>query len=57
MSTLHKFLILTVSGWVKRNQQEVIDYLREENRNLRERVGLAPVALYDCPTAPTCLSE
>ena len=40
MSTLPlQFLILTVSGWVNRNQQDVIEYLREENRILREHVG------------------
>jgi putative transposase len=40
MSTLPlQFLILTVAGWVNRNQQDVIDYLREENRVLREHLG------------------
>ena len=40
MSTLPlQFLVLTVAGWVNRNQQDVIDYLREENRILREHVG------------------
>ena len=40
MSTLPlQFLILTMAGWVNRNQQDVIDYLREENRILREHVG------------------
>ena len=27
-----QFLILTVAGWVNRHQEELIDYLREENR-------------------------
>ncbi len=40
MSTLPlQFLILTVAGWVNRGQQDVIEYLREENRILREHVG------------------
>lgn len=40
MSTLPlQFLILTVAGWVNRNQQDEIAYLREENRILREHVG------------------
>ena len=30
------FLLLLVSGWVNRQQQAVIDYLREENRILRD---------------------
>ena len=34
-----QFLILTVAGWVNRSQQDVIAYLREENRVLREQVG------------------
>jgi putative transposase len=34
-----QFLILTVAGWVNRSQQDVIDYLREENRALREQRG------------------
>ena len=29
------FFLLLVSGWVNRHQQNVIDYLREENRVLR----------------------
>ena len=34
-----QFLMLTVAGWVNRHQQEVIDYLQEENRVLREQLG------------------
>ena len=33
------FLLLTVSGWVNRRQLDVIEYLREENRVLREHLG------------------
>jgi len=40
MSTLPlQFLILTIAGWISRKQQDVIDYLQEENRILREQVG------------------
>ena len=28
-------LILTAAGWVNRHQEDVIDYLREENRVVR----------------------
>ncbi len=36
MMTYHvRFLLLVVAGWVTRQQQDVIDYLREENRVLR----------------------
>ena len=30
-----QFLLLVMAGWVNRQQQDVIDYLREENRVLR----------------------
>ncbi len=30
-----EFLLLTLSGWVNRHQQRVIDYLIEENRILK----------------------
>jgi putative transposase len=32
-------LLLTVSGWVNRHQQHVIEYLVEENRVLKEQMG------------------
>ena len=31
-------LLVTVAGWVNRHQQEVIDYLVEENRVLKEQM-------------------
>ena len=34
-----RFLILTAAGWVNRHQEDVIDYLREENRVLRSNVA------------------
>ena len=34
-----QFLFLTMAGWVNRHQQETIDYLLEENRILRRRLG------------------
>jgi putative transposase len=33
------FVLVTVAGWMSRHQQEVISYLIEENRVLREQVG------------------
>ena len=43
-----RFLILTAAGWVNRHQEDVIDYLREENRgNLREQLGPCPLRLTD----------
>jgi len=40
MNTLQlQFLILIFAGWVNRSQQDVIEYLQEENRVLREQSG------------------
>jgi hypothetical protein len=37
-----QFLVALVSGWVNRNQQEVIDFLQAENRLLLEQLGPGP---------------
>ena len=42
-----RFLILTAAGWVNRHQEDVIDYLREENLVLREQLGPRPLRLTD----------
>jgi hypothetical protein len=34
-----QFLLLVFAGWVNRRQREVVEYLQEENRVLREQVG------------------
>src|SRR5947209_1612302 len=34
-----QFVLITVAGWMNRRQQQAIDYLREENRVLREQLG------------------
>lgn len=34
-----QFLMLLFAGWVNRHQQDVIEYLQEENRALREQLG------------------
>ena len=39
MSPPLQFIILLAAGWVNRYQQDVIDYLKEENRVLREQLG------------------
>ena len=40
MNTLQlRFLMLIFAGWVNRSQQNLIEYLQEENRVLREHVG------------------
>jgi transposase InsO family protein len=40
-------LLLTVSGWVHREQQRAIDYLVEENRVLKEQLGTKRLRLTD----------
>jgi hypothetical protein len=34
-----QFLLVAVAGWMNRHQQQTIEYLREENRVLREQFG------------------
>lgn len=38
MSPLHVVLV-ALAGWINREQQKIIDYLKEENRVLREQLG------------------
>ena len=42
-----QFLLLVLAGWVNRQQQHVIDYLREENRVLRARLQGTRLKLSD----------
>ncbi len=32
-------LLVMLAGWINRQQQDMIDYLREENKILREKLG------------------
>src|SRR3954466_8246065 len=34
-----RFLLIAVAGWMNQHQQQIIEYLREENRVLREQLG------------------
>ena len=34
-----RFFLVAIAGWMNRQQQEAISYLREENRILREKLG------------------
>ena len=47
MSNLLRFFILFWAGWVNRHQQEVIEYLIEENRILRDQLGKRKLRLTD----------
>lgn len=36
---LWQFLVVALAGWLNRTQQDAIEYLKEENRVLREQLG------------------
>ena len=42
-----QFLLLTVAGWLNRRQEDLIDYLREENRILRQQLDGRRLRLTD----------
>ena len=42
-----QFLMMLFAGWVNRQQREVIEYLEEENRVLRELLGRKRLLLSD----------
>lgn len=42
-----KFAVLALAGWMNRQQLEVIEYLKEENRVLRELLGQKRIRLND----------
>src|SRR2546422_8137908 len=33
------FVVISIAGWLNQHQQQVIEYLVEENRVLREQIG------------------
>ena len=40
-------LLVMMAGWMNRHQQDVIEFLREENKILREKLGTKRVILND----------
>ena len=40
-------LLVMLAGWINRQQQDVIEYLKEENRILREKFGKRRIILND----------
>ena len=42
-----RFLLVAVGGWMNQRQLQAIDYLREENRVLREQLGGRRIGLND----------
>jgi len=44
-----QLLLLILAGWINHREQEVIEYLRAENRVLREKLGKKRILLNDDP--------
>ncbi len=42
-----QFALFVIAGWVSREQQQVIEYLRTENTVLREKLGQKRILLSD----------
>src|SRR5579862_5254431 len=42
-----RFVLIAVAGWMNQRQLQIVDYLREENRVLREQLGGRRVRLND----------
>ena len=42
-----QFLLLILAGWINHREQDVIEYLRAENRVLREKLGKKRILLND----------
>ena len=42
-----QILVAAMAGWITRQQDAVIDYLREENRVLKEQIGRRRLRLTD----------
>jgi putative transposase len=40
-------LLMMLAGWINRHQQDVIEYFKEENRVLREKIGKKRILLND----------
>ena len=51
---LWQLLVVTLAGWVNRFQQDAIEYLKEENRVLREHVGGRRLLFTDEQPASSC---
>ena len=42
-----QFVVTALAGWANQQQSDVVDYLREENRVLREQIGGRRLRLSD----------
>jgi hypothetical protein len=50
-----QFLMLVFAGWANRHQQEMIEYLQEENRFLRAQLGGKRLSLPRIWSGPSLL--
>src|SRR4051812_35118643 len=48
-----RFLLIAMAGWMNQHQVQMIEYLREENRVLREQTRRPPLAIQRRPAPPT----
>jgi hypothetical protein len=42
-----EMLLVMLAGWLNRHQQDVIEYLKEKNKILREKLGKKRIILND----------
>ncbi len=42
-----RFVLIGLAGWINEQQRDVIDYLQEENRVLRDQLGSKSLPLSD----------
>jgi hypothetical protein len=47
LSIRYRFLLIALAGWMNQRQLQMIEYLREENRVLREQLGNRRLRLTD----------
>jgi hypothetical protein len=50
-------LLIVFAGWANRRQLDVIEYLQEENRVLRERLGGRRIRFTDAPNVDASLER
>ena len=46
LKPIHRFIVLVIAGWMNRQQQDAIEYLKQEDLVLREKLGLRWIAIY-----------
>jgi hypothetical protein len=49
-----RFVLISIAGWMNQQQQQAIEYLREENKVLREQTRLSSTPVYGRTAPSTC---